>query len=523
MQSFPEILLKYIPNEETIYYCSNYRNNKYILLTNKAIYYQVYKDVSEGARKSELNYRIEYNSIMRYRFYKEHNCILEIIYKPYLKISEFRIEISDFNYFRKLFDTIIYNYSNFRDNSNKFQKLFNLEKPIKINLSNERLNYISKKKKLLPITGIIFELILLLLFYLCFNYLKYNAFLFIILLILIIPIIAIIPTILNELKYLKKYSLNNYISIKLEEKGLTILGVINTEFIEFNSDFQIELVKIDRNLVRSIGLSRFENFDGFNIISSNNLRKYIGFGPIDNTIQWYNLIMYYFLEWKKQNGFLFSQKDLEKLKINKQEIEIVKISYKRRKSHYYDLKPVQIQTFDEISIDRNLMLEFSNIFDIDEKIIAFHKLNLNILKGYFDVIIMITIFFLALFCFISIGFDIFKSESISEILTILGGFCLIIDLCVYPSTKNYHNKWESNNTYIITDRRIILKKLFGKIIFEKKSINTISIYYKKFQKNYDIVIRDINLKRSLVISCIPRDLDLFGKIFFLRKIQESKV
>ncbi|MBD3213626.1 MAG: hypothetical protein GF311_13540 [Candidatus Lokiarchaeota archaeon] len=403
----------------------------------------------------------------------------------------FKLEdISDFTIFRKIFESILYEFGAFGERSAERESSQGLGNLLEFSVSKTKLHENRKRRR--KLIGYLFLSVIICwpiaifsLYFLSIG--EFNILtLFGSLLGIFIGIVAPIG-IFDEQNKMKGRSSPEGSKLVIQEGSIIHIKNNTSHQLYFSEHTLITYIKILKP--QNIVVKWRYNIEGILIQSSLKSRDKIIFGPINNFPEAYDLLYHRCLKWKADNGLLYKKSELYSNRVEKTEIEAFKI---QKRIDYSDAQPAKIKEFTMIPKEpsEDIKENFGKYLNPDEKMLFTYEPKIRITNNIVFILIGIAIF-LAISTWVVYEIQRTSDDtSFMDSAMVVGLFLMVLALfvlmeyCCISSKRNL-----SNSIFLFSTKKVLVKYPESYIFAPYQNIYNIAKSKSIYKRgNYDIII-----------------------------------
>ncbi|TFF97759.1 MAG: hypothetical protein EU547_03435 [Promethearchaeota archaeon] len=519
---------------------SDYKKDQYILITDK--YFRILTYWSQKKMeylneitlksiiginydKSLLDSRGDYGDVELIQEIDSPNSRDQVIAKsgnanPIWELKN----IPNFKQFQITFESILYEFGSFKSKWEEIEKKFNLNFPIEVPISGEKLRKVNNRRIKLIIFSILIPLICGGIFSLSFIFpLNYETIggLGIILgmvIYFIVPYLGIFLPIgfIIEAFFIQKRKSSRNSKLIFDGSRILYEKENNLKEIPITNHTMVIYEKIEKPLNSLI--KWHNNIDGLLLFPVDEANEKIRFGPIENFPQIYCGLIHQLLSWKAKMGILYNRNQLEN-QIKRYEIET---KTRKHRLRYSDLSLEQKReySFKTEEPSTSIQKKFGQYLKLNDKVLLSYKPSINFFVNIIGILISI------LFGVISFYYILTLTDwnDFISILLIIPVMLIIIGLsiAIIDQISKINTKLEQNKSlFIFTSEKIFKSSKYSHSVINYKNLREIGKSRRYFQyKTYSVKIyfkSAINHTYSLSIEYIPNENQLVEKIRYLHK------
>ncbi|MHA1230315.1 MAG: hypothetical protein ACTSRP_11775 [Candidatus Helarchaeota archaeon] len=504
------------------------------LITNKKFYY-----ISRTGRNF-WTHSIGFNEVnavvfkrTRFDFRKDKGAIEIISSEGTYRMISLR-GVPHLSEVRKIIESILYEYGNIEQRFNDICLKSGYQIPLKLNISQKRLEEYARRKSTLVIYAIIsiaiMAIVLIILNSLVpeflstiFGELDSFSILFTSIFNMIVIFIfgAFIITFLSERYKISKIIADkdsiltiNSDNVLLEKKGMSIE-------LPYTNELVLKYFKVIESF-KTQNVDWETDYDGIEFKEISKGGRSLKFGPIDNFPEIYEFIFCYLLLRKKHSGELLNKEQIEKVVIENKASHILE-----KELELYQFKEDQIDVLYEsipAELKNELILTLKPYLDPKEEILLHYKPKIYYTKSIISIaigVIMIWIlFWLTIYIELTENYEYLGWLLMMVIVVIFPFFFCCIEICQIPGLAVLRK-----SDYIFTNQKVIIKYGSKICIIPYNNIESVIQYRVGFLIKVNQI--QLNLKQEMdtipflikniiTIPHVPLDNDLAKRIGYLK-------
>lgn len=504
--SILSIVLISIPFGASYFMGRIFSHKNYFLITNERIYILSKVGSIETVERLDFKSLIAFDLTRQFLDNKNYGTITLFFQNECMRKLK---NVPDFKQFQKIFESILYNYSNIREKySNEEQKL-GASFPLKLYISG-RIFETTRKSLIknyiaLILTPVIAAIIISVLIFLISlemitpYIIGYGGFMGV--LFTMVPISNIV------LIRKRRSSQDDVLTV---EKDKIFLNTNQDRVIKFNAEISLHFMKVLKpgNIVPEWT----ENTNAVLINPSYDSNEGILFGPIDDSPEFFQFLLIHLVKWKGDNSLLLNEQELKQ--IGKSNASIL-----QRASLQEEKLEQEFQGGDFI-LNKELKASINRYLNPNEEIKIIYHPNVSMMKNYIALFIGAIIIVLDILFFNPFTNDNFLII-IPFMFLLLIPFVLCFQGLCFLSSKILMKK----SVYILTNQKIIYKYGNKLCFITYDNIQSISYQKKPFARHVRDLILNLNYsvennpyinKNVIYIPKIPNKFDFLHEIDVLR-------